>query len=51
MTTFGWHKYTGLDGMNFGIDTFGVSAKAPDAYEHFGISAAKITPQIKERLS
>lgn len=48
--TYGWHKYTGYDGMNFGIDTFGSSAKNTDAYIHFGFVAEKIAPQIEEGL-
>src|SRR3546814_15551362 len=27
-TTFGWERYTGLDGLRFGIDRFGASAPA-----------------------
>jgi transketolase len=49
-TTFGWERYTGSDGMRFGIDGFGASAPAPALYEHFGLTAAAITPQILERL-
>lgn len=48
LTTYGWHKYTGTDGMNFGIDSFGVSANINDAYEHFGLTAEKIAPAIKK---
>jgi transketolase len=45
-TTFGWERYTGLHGLRIGIDRFGVSAPAPDAYEFFGLTADKITPRI-----
>ena len=34
-TTFGWERYTGLHGLRIGIDRFGVSAPAKDAYELF----------------
>ena len=47
LTTYGWHKYTGSNGLNFGIDSFGVSSNIKDAYEHFGLTCAKIAPQIK----
>src|SRR5216117_50898 len=30
-TTFGWERYTGIHGLRFGIDRFGVSAPAKDA--------------------
>jgi len=46
----GWHKYTGADGMNFGIDSFGVSCKMDDAYNHFGLTPAQIAPKIEEEL-
>ena len=41
-TTFGWERYTGLHGLRIGIDRFGVSAPAPDAYDYFGLTADKI---------
>jgi transketolase len=49
-TTFGWERYTGLDGLRFGIDGFGASAPAEALYDHFGLTAAKIAPQIKAAL-
>ena len=42
-TTFGWERYTGLHGLRIGIDRFGASAPAADLYEHFGLTAPKIT--------
>src|SRR4029079_7229130 len=36
-TTFGWERYVGLHGLKIGIDRFGVSAPAPDAYEYIGL--------------
>jgi transketolase len=50
-TTFGWERYTGLDGLRFGIDTFGASAPIDALYDHFGLTAAKITPQIVAALN
>jgi len=49
-TTVGWERYVGLDGMSFGIDKFGASGPAPKLYEHFGLTAEAIAPQILERL-
>ena len=40
-TTFGWERYTGLHGLRIGIDRFGVSAPAPDAYDYFGLTAGQ----------
>ena len=52
-TTFGWERYTGLHGLRIGIDRFGVSAPAPDAYEFFGLTpdkiAERVTAFMKER--
>ncbi len=49
-TTFGWERYTGRDGLRFGIDSFGASAPIEALYDHFGLTADKITPQIIARL-
>ncbi|WP_336972465.1 transketolase [Sphingobium aromaticiconvertens] len=50
-TTFGWERYTGIAGLRFGIDGFGASAPAEDLYDHFGLTAAKIAPQVKAALN
>ena len=46
----GWRKYVGLDGLSFGIDTFGESAPAADVYRHFGLTAEKVTEAVRARL-
>jgi transketolase len=48
--TLGWQKYVG-DGLTIGIDTFGASAPAEVLFDHFGLTADKIVPQILERVS
>ncbi|MBA3577686.1 MAG: transketolase [Sphingomonas sp.] len=52
-TTFGWERYTGLHGLRIGIDRFGVSAPAEDAYEFFGLTpdavAARVLDYLKQR--
>jgi transketolase len=52
-TTFGWERYTGLHGLRIGIDRFGVSAPAKDAYEYFGLTpdavAKRVLGQLKQR--
>ncbi len=50
-TTFGWERYAGLDGLRVGIDGFGASGPIGDLYDHFGLTAAKIVPQILDRLN
>ena len=49
-TTIGWERYTGLDGMRFGIDSFGASAPIEDLYGYFGLTVDAITPQIIEKI-
>jgi transketolase len=45
-TTFGWERYTGLHGLRIGIDRFGASAPATDLYDHFGLTAPKVTERV-----
>jgi transketolase len=49
-TTFGWERYTGRDGLRFGIDSFGASAPIADLFDHFGLTVEKIVPQILAKL-
>ena len=50
-STFGWQRYTGCDGLNIGIDSFGASAPASDLFAHFGLTAEAIVPQIQNKLN
>ena len=45
-TTFGWERYTGLHGLRIGIDRFGVSAPAKDAYAFFGLTPDKVAQRV-----
>jgi transketolase len=47
-TTFGWERYVGLHGLKIGIDRFGVSAPAADAYDYFGLTADKVATRITD---
>jgi transketolase len=47
-TTFGWERYTGLHGLRIGIDRFGVSAPAPDAYAFFGLTPDKVAQRVTD---
>jgi transketolase len=49
--TMGWERYTGLDGLNIGINSFGASAPIEALYPHFGLSVEKIVPQIIAKLN
>ena len=49
-TTFGWERYTMSNGLRIGIDTFGTSAPAGDAFDHFGFTSEAIIPKIVAKL-
>jgi transketolase len=49
-TTFGWERYTGLHGLRIGIDRFGVSSPAKDAYDYFGLTADAIAARVVDHL-
>lgn len=46
--TYGWERYTGLHGLRIGIDRFGVSAPAKDAFEYFGFTPEKVALRITD---
>ena len=45
-----WKKYTGSNGLNFGIDEYGKSAPYKEIYDHFNLSLESIIKKIKEKL-
>ncbi len=45
-----WKKYTGVKGLNFGINVFGKSAPFKKIYDHFGLNVDNIVKRIKEKL-
>ena len=45
-----WKKYTGTNGLNFGINDFGKSAPYKEIYNHFELSSESIIKKIKEKL-
>lgn len=49
--TTGWQRYTGLNGLNIGIDRFGASAPGSDAYAYFGLTPADIAPRVLAALN
>lgn len=50
LSTYGWQKYTGLNGLNIGIDEFGMSAPGSKIMDHFGFTTEKIVEKIKQYL-
>ncbi|AGY56262.1 transketolase [Gloeobacter kilaueensis] len=49
-STFGWHKYTGLDGDVIGIDTYGASAPIKDVMPAFGFTVENVTARALKLL-
>ena len=45
-----WKKYTGINGLNFGINEFGKSAPYKEIYNHFKLDEKSIVKIIKEKL-
>ena len=45
-----WKKYTGINGLNFGINDFGKSAPYKEIYNHFNLNTESIVKKIKEKL-
>ena len=48
--TIGWERYTGNDGLNFGINQFGESAPGPQVAEALGLTPPKIAKSIEKHL-
>ena len=49
-STMGWKKYTGNEGRELGIDSFGKSAPYKKIYEYFKLTSNNIVKQAKEIL-
>ena len=45
-----WKKYTGTNGLNFGINDFGKSAPYKEILNHFGLNLESIIKKIKKKL-
>ncbi len=41
-----WYQFVGLDGKVIGLDRFGVSAKAKDAFDYLGFSQSTINEKV-----
>lgn len=48
-STFGWAEWTGTDGLNIGIDTFGLSGKGNEVTEEFGFTPEKVAEKITNK--
>lgn len=45
-TSFGWHKFVGIDGICITIEDYGLSAPAKDVAQHFGFTIDQISQKI-----
>ena len=45
-----WKKYVGIEGLTFGIDTFGKSAPYKEIYKHFGLTSQNISKKTKNLI-
>ncbi len=45
-----WKKYTGTNGLNFGINDFGKSAPYKKIYDHFELNSESIVKKIKVKI-
>lgn len=50
-STLGWQRFTGMDGLNIGVDCFGHSAPAEALASHFGLLPEQVTQRILEYLN
>lgn len=48
--TLGWQRFTGIDGLNIGVDTFGLSAPGDALAEHFGLTPSQVAERIAEYM-
>ncbi|URZ15862.1 transketolase [Clostridium felsineum] len=49
-STFGWHKYVGLDGEVIGMESFGASGKAEILFKEFGFTIENVVGKVKKVL-
>ncbi len=50
-STFGWERYTGIDGAVLGLHTFGLSAPMKVVEQHFGFEPTHIVAAAKEQIA
>lgn len=50
-SSFGWHKYVGLDGITMSIDEFGKSAPAQDVIQSYGFTVDGVVENIEKLLA
>ncbi len=51
LSTFGWERYVGLDGLAIGMTTFGASAPLPTLNKHFGFEPSVVADKARAVLA
>lgn len=51
LTSFGWHKYVGLDGAVVSLDTFGASGNADALFKQFGFTVENVIDKVIKIIS
>jgi transketolase len=49
-TTFGWHRFVGLDGLSLGLDDFGASAPYKVLAEKFGFTVGSVVARVEAQF-
>ncbi len=49
--TFGWERYTGLNGRNIGMHRFGASAPLKDLLKYFGFTVDKVVEEARAAMA
>ena len=49
-TDYVWYRFIGVDGMRFGVDGFGFTAKGEELYEKFGLTTKNIVKKILAKI-
>ena len=47
LSSFGWERYTGIDGEVIAMNSFGASAPQDKLFKHFGFSVENIVDRVK----
>jgi transketolase len=50
-STLGWARYTGLDGANIGMHTFGASAPLKEVQKKFGFTPDKVVEAARDQVA
>jgi transketolase len=50
-STFGWERYTGIDGARIGMETFGASAPLKELVKKFGFTAEHVVTAAKAQIA